>query len=310
MDSINEAQPGLCRFRPDVPVRDPDLAAVEATVRKAIDRRRSDELVLLGNGEFSLALQYGTGDDAIVIKRVPPFKNQELADEYIAVVDRYIADLVRNDVKCVATRQLTHRRRNGSVIVYHCQPLLDVDRLADRVLGVAEPSPDHPVIQAVLDAVVAVVEGGGTIDGQIANWYWWEDRLWQLDFSTPIYLNDKGHMAFPTSAFTREYPFLMRPIVVREMEKLVPPYFEVPHNVTEIMTHLIRAGLEQWCPAMHEAAARRGIHTSIDQARKAFDEQAKFYPALLRMKRMQRGWIEFTRRKYDVMLPAVTSYGR
>lgn len=90
----------------------------------------------------------------------------------------------------------------------------------------------------------------------------------------------------------------------------VPPYFEVPHNVTEIMTHLIRAGLEQWCPAMHEAAARRGIHTSIDQARKAFDEQAKFYPALLRMKRMQRGWIEFTRRKYDVMLPAVTSYGR
>jgi hypothetical protein len=298
------------RFRPDVAIREPDLAAVEAAVRRAIDERHSEDLVLLGNGEFSLALKWGDGDEAIVVKRVPPFDDQTLADRYIRAVDDYITDLERRDVRCVSTRQLTHRRANGSVVVYHCQPLLDPERLADRVLAAAEPSPDHPIVQGVLDAIITVVEGGGTIDAQVANWYWFEDRLWQLDFSTPISLDERGKLPYPASAFLREYPLIVRPLVLREMVKLIPPYSQVPHNVVDIMAHLMRVGLEHWCPSVSEAAAARGFTATVDEARAAYSEQLKFYPPLLKLKRFQRRWMELTRRKYDVMLPAVTSYGR
>lgn len=298
------------RFRPDIPIREPDLAAIEAAVRRAIDERHSDDLVLLGNGEFSLALRWGDGDEAIVVKRVPPFDDRTLADRYIRAVDVYIADLERHGVHCVSTRQLTHQRANGSVVVYHCQPLLDPARLADRVLAAADPSPDHPVVQAVLDAIITVVEGGGTIDAQVANWYWFEDRLWQLDFSTPIALDERGKLPYPASAFLREYPLVVRPLVLREMVKLIPPYSQVPHNVVDIMAHLMRVGLEHWCPSVSEAAAARGYTAGVDEARAAYAEQLKFYPPLLKLKRAQRRWMELTRRTYDVMLPSVTSYGR
>lgn len=304
------AAPTGVRFRPDIAVGDPDLDAVEAAVRRAIDERHSDELVLLGNGEFSLALKWGDDDQAIVVKRVPPFDDRALADQYIRAVDSYISDLERRSVRCVATRQLTHRRANGSVVVYHCQPLLDPDRLADRVLAMAEPSPDHPIVQGVLDAIITVVERGGTIDAQVANWYWFEDRLWQLDFSTPIALDERGKLPYPASAFLREYPLVVRPLVLREMVKLIPPYSKVPHNVVDIMAHLMRVGLEHWCPSVSEAAAARGYTAGVDEARSAYAEQLKFYPPLLKLKRAQRRWMELTRRKYDVMLPTVTSYGR
>ena len=46
------------------------------------------------------------------------------------------------------------------------------------------------------------------------------------------------------------------------------------------------------------------------EAKARFDEDAKFFPTLLKVKRFQRAWVQRTRRRYDTLLPATTSFGR
>ena len=297
--------------RPDLEVPTPDLAAVEATVRNAIDRGRRDSVSIVGSGEFTLALRCPVPGGECVVKRVPPFSSMEQAERYIAVVDRYIARLEHSGVRCVRTRQHVLARGDGTVVVYETQPLLDAIGLADHLLRDTEPTADHPIIPAVVDRIVVAVRDGIPIDGQVANWYWFEDEPWQLDFSAPFDLDERGNIPFEVLAFLRQFPKVARGYVHREFRRLAPKYLEVDYVVTDLMTQLNRQQLHDWSPTVAAyARAAHGIDVSPAKAKELAAEDAKFYPMIHRMKCAQRWWIQHTGRRFDFLLPETSSYGR
>ena len=296
--------------RPDAAVAVPDVAAIESVIRRAIDERRPDLIPAIGNGEFSIAMRWDAGDGASVVKRVPPFRSRSAANQYVDLVREHLDDLRGRGVRCVTTDLHILDRSDGSAVVYHAQPLLNSDQLADRILANSAPTDEHPVLTTVVDIIVRVVGAGTPLDSQFANWYWFENEAWQLDFSTPLMLNEKGRIRFDATGFQREYPALTRRLVYRELMKIAPRYSDTKFVLTDNMVQLYRQGLDFWDTALADAAQRRhGLEISRVEARKRFDEDAKFYPTLLRLKRLQRGWIQATHRRYDTLLPAVTSFG-
>jgi hypothetical protein len=297
--------------RPDVEPPAPDVAAIEVVMRRAIDERRPDLLHVIGNGELTIAIRWGDGESACVIKRVPPFPTRVTADEYCGLVRQSIDDMTSRGVSCVATGMHILDRADGSAVVYHCQPLLTSDLLADHILGRTQPDAELPLLTSVVDHVVRVVGDGIPMDSQFANWYWFEGRPWQLDLSTPLMLQPGGDICFDTTGFVREYPAFVRRIVYKELMKMAPGFADVEWVLTDLMVQLYRNGLDSWCDAVVVAArSRHGIELSAALAKERFEADAKFFPNLLRLKRLQRGWMQRTRRRYDTLLPATTSFGR
>ena len=296
--------------RPDRSLPTPDIPAIEATVRRAIDERNPDLLTVVGNGELTIALRWEHEGAPLVVKRVPPFPHRAAADEYTALVRAHVADLEQRGVRCVTTELHSLQRNDDTVVVYHCQPLLASELLADQILRADIESADHPVVAAVVDHVVRVVGDGIPLDAQIANWYWFEGQVWQLDLSTPLNVDERGDICFDSTGFQREYPAPLRRLVYKELMKVAPGFSEVDWVLTDILTQLHRQGLERWCPAVTDAAARRGRTIDPAEGKRRFDADAKFYPTLLRMKRLQRAWMQRTGRQYDTLLPATTSFGR
>ncbi|MBI4934003.1 MAG: hypothetical protein HY828_09000 [Actinobacteria bacterium] len=296
--------------RPDVEPPAPDVTAIEAVMRRAIDERRPDLLRIIGNGELTIAIRWDDGESACVIKRVPPFPERRTADEYCGLVRQSIADMTSRGVACVATGLHTLDRADGSAVVYHCQPLLTPDRLADHLLRRTQPDAELPLVTAVVDHVVRVVGDGIPMDSQFANWYWFEERPWQLDLSTPLMMTPGGDICFDTTGFVREYPAFVRRIVYKELMKMAPGFADVEWVLTDLMVQLHRSGLDAWCASVATAArARHGIELSEVLAKERFEADAKFFPTLLRLKRLQRGWVQRTGRRYDTLLPATTSFG-
>ena len=297
--------------RPDSDVGVPDIDAIESVVRRAIDERRPDLIAAIGNGEFSIAMRWDVGAGPCVVKRVPPFMSRSAANQYVDLVNEHLGDLRAQGVRCVTTNLHILDRSDGSAVVYHVQPLLDADRLADRILSNRDPNGEDPILNAVVDIIVRVVGGGTPLDSQFANWYWYDDEPWQLDFSTPLMLTEKGDIRFDPKGFQREYPAVTRGLVFRELMKIAPRYMEVDFVLTDTIVQLYRQGLDSWDEPLTDAARRRhGLTISPVEARKRYEADAKFYPTLLRMKRLQRAWIQGTRRRYDTLLPAVTSFGK
>jgi hypothetical protein len=297
--------------RPDVEPPAPDVAAIEAVMRRAIDERRPELLHIIGNGELTIAIRWGDGESACVIKRVPPFPTRVAADEYCGLVRQSIDDMTSRGVSCVATGMHPLDRADGSAVVYHCQPLLTPDLLADHILGRTQPDAELPLLTSVVDHVVRVVGDGIPMDSQFANWYWFEGRPWQLDLSTPLMMKPSGDICFDTTGFVREYPAFVRRIVYKELMKMAPGFADVEWVLTDLMVQLYRNGLDAWCDAVVVAArSRHGIELSAALAKERFQADAKFFPNLLRLKRLQRDWMQRTRRRYDTLLPATTSFGR
>jgi hypothetical protein len=295
--------------RPDVHPIAPDLVAVEDVMRRAIDERRPDLLSIVGKGELSIAIRWGAGDATCVVKRVPPFPTRHSADAYCDLVREHLADLARLDVRAVTTDLYTLDRSDGSAVVYHCQPLLDADQLADHVLERTPPEPQHPLMVAVLDAIVLGNANRVPIDGQFANWYWFEGEPWQLDFSTPLMLDERGNVRFDVTGFLREYPAPVRRTVYKELMKIAAGFGDPVWALEDVLVQLHREHMTQWCVPFAQAARdRHGFEISSEVAEQRCKADTKFFPTLLRLKRFQRAWMQRTGRRYDTLLPATTSY--
>lgn len=297
--------------RPDELNGLPDVAEIEAVVRRAIDRRRPELLELVGYGEFSLALRWTSNGVDYVVKRVPPFPTVESAAGYCEVTRDYIHTIEASGVDCVATELQQLDRPDGSAVVFHCQPLLDASLLVSNLLRETAPRDDHPAVKAVVTAIGDIVDDQVALDAQCSNWFWYDDKVWYLDLSTPLLLDDNKMVKFEIEGFAREYPMAFRPIVKSELLRLVPHYTDLAHVLHDLLANLHRERLVQWSHAFATAGGHQyGIELSLHKAARMFRSDARLFPWLQRLRRAQRFWIQATGRRYDSMLPAVSSYGK
>lgn len=290
----------------------PDLGEVEAAVATAIRRRAGEGVRLLGHGEISIVLGWPAEQPQHALKRVPPFRDATAAQQYVAVCADYFDHLERAGVPVLHTTLHETTRPDGSVVVYHRQPVVDPALIGTNVLRAAQPDADHPLLAAIVSHTQAVVEDRRVgLDVQAANWVWDGTVARQLDFTSPFLVNDTADdLRFDTSGFLREYPAAVRGVLKKELLALVLRFTRPDGAVGDMVGNLYKEGLDDWVDPAIESARRCGVVIRREDARKMFEDDRKLMPLTLRLKKAQRFWLQHTGRRYDAMLPERTTYGK
>jgi hypothetical protein len=286
-----------------------DLHEVEDAVCAAIRSHDESALRLLGHGEVSIVLGWPSSAPEHALKRVPPFRSIGRAETYVRACEQNFEILRAAGVGVWPTTLHLVERGDGRAVVYQRQPIADTALMGVNVLRAAAPSEHHPFLEAVVVATKAVVSDRVGFDINAANWLWDGETATQIDFSSPFLLDDRGtDLLFDTSAFLGEYPAAMRPLLKRELLKLIRRFTTVEGALNDMVSHFYKERLDQWVEPMVTIAREHGHVLDVVAAKRMLDDDAKLMPMLLKVKRAQRWWVQHTRRTYDSLLPAATTY--
>ncbi|HQZ33099.1 MAG TPA: DUF6206 family protein [Ilumatobacteraceae bacterium] len=289
-----------------------DLEAVEAEVAAAIRGGGINSLRLLGHGEISIVLAWPQSEPTVALKRVPPFRNAAEAKRYVDVCHGFFDTLRAADVAIWPTELLTLVRSDGRAVVYHRQPIADIALLASNVLRDASPADSHPLLDAIVDAAARVCGPTLGFDVQLANWLWDGSTATQLDFTSPFTLTaSRKDITYDAHAFLQEYPLALRPYLRRELTKLIQRYTTPEGALADMVANMLKEGLDGWVdPAVATINGRLGTNLQRATAQRMLDEDRKFLPMVLKLKKGQRWWLHHTGRRYEALLPDETTYDR
>ena len=286
-----------------------DLESLENQVARALEDDDASQLRILGHGEISLVLGWPTDDPRVACKRLPPFPSSSHFEAYAAVVRRYIDELRAGGIRVVDTDLRHLARSDGTVIGFHVQPVLPAELLGVEVLRRSPPDATHPLVPAVVDAVVGVTTDRLGVDAQLSNWVWMDGNPWQLDLTTPFLLED-GHLTFDLSPFLAALPAVVRPLVRRQMVQLVHRWTSARGALLDMAANVRKEGLDQWLdPVLHHVNDRVEPVVTRDEVVRVNASDARLWPVLLRLEQANRWWQRRVRRRtYEFLLPRRTTY--
>jgi hypothetical protein len=293
-------------------IADAELVELERRVRHAIATGDRSGIRLLGAGELSVVLGWPTDAPDHAVKRLPPFADRAAFDAYATVVHDYVARLRARGMQVVDTDVRAIGRDDGKVVGFHVQPVLPTADMVLTILRTTDPTPDHPMISAIVAAVDAVTDGRMGVDAQLANWVWRDGQVHQLDLTTPFVLGPGGGPAFDMKPFLEIMPAPIRGVVGKEMVKLLHRWMTARGALLDLVANAYKEGLDAWVPSLLGT-----INLAVDppvsaqEARKTLKEDARIFPVLLRLERGQRWWRQRVRRRpYEFLLPDRTTYER
>ncbi len=244
---------------PTVPGARPDdlVAAVESAVQEALRTGSEDHLRVLGHGEISLVVGWPTDEPVVACKRLPVFPSTTDAERYADVFSRYIARLEQGGLHVVPSRLVfLDPGPDGRQVGYVVQPVLPSATLGPDILRAAEPDPEHPLLTAVVAAVLGAVDERTGLDAQISNWAVSDGALQYLDVTTPILYGDGG-LELDVDMLIASYPWLLRPPLRRFAAPPIAAAYCDPRTVLlDLAANLHKERLAAWIPAVLEVADR------------------------------------------------------
>jgi len=294
----------------DRSISDGALTKVEGAITRALDSDDHSELNILGYGEVSVAVGWPTVGPIWACKRMPPFPDRGAFDAYAAFVTDYVDRLRRSGVAIVDTEIRPLPGPGSSCIGYLVQPVLEQACLAPNVLRAANPTEGHPIIDAIVDAVLACTDGRTGIDAQITNWAWIDERAVNLDVNTPFVYDDTGWPLLDIDMFIGALPWVVRATQRKAGPKIIARWARPRWTLTDLAMNLHKDHLEHWIPAV-VAAANARLDEPIDEAllRAQYDKEAKLWVKMHRLKKIDRWWQRrVRRRRYEFLVPVSTNY--
>ena len=289
----------------------PDLEALEDAVTDALDRRAEGDLHVLGHGEIAVVVAWPPAQPRWACKRLPPFPSAEARDRHARLIERYVDDLRAAGVDVVDTQVRCFDRPDGAAIAYAVQPILPAATLGARVLREADPSPDHPLLDAVVSAVVGVTSDVLGLDAQITNWAWTDGRARYLDVTTPFLYTPDGRVEMDLEPFLSAGPAILRPYYRRDVPRLVLRWRRDPRPaLVDFAGNLFKDRLDDWVPAACERINREVAESvTVGELVRFYDREVRLWPYYLRMKKADRWWRRNVRRtRYEFVLPERTDY--
>ena len=289
----------------------PDLEALEADVVHAIATGDVSRLNVVGHGEISLVLGWPPTKPEVVCKRLPPFPDLAGYRAYRDVVLRYVDELRGRGVRVVDTELRHLVRRDEHVVGFHVQPLLPADRLGTEILR-SGASKDG-----------AFAARGGRRDGRSA-------RQTIGSGSTRSSATGYGSTACPgrstsprrssstttggpsfdLTPFLAPLPAVARPIVRREMAKLILRWTTARGTLLDLAANLLKEELNDWlAPALRTINAHVSPPITEAEAERVHLEDRRLWPLLFHLEHVNRWWQRrIRRREFDFLLPERTTY--
>jgi hypothetical protein len=220
------------------------------------------------------------GAPTTACKRVPPFKDRATFDRYRDVVLHNIEELRASGVTVVATdvRLVEH---GGHLVGYVVQPLLPPESLGETVLKAAEPSPDHPLVRAMVDLVLAATTERRGIDAQVGNWAILDGEVTYIDVTTPFSIDERGELEMDLDVFLEAGPPVLRPLYRRELPTSMTRWLDPRHALVDLVGNLYKLDLDDWVePIIAASRGKVDPPITVTEAREYYDGEVSTWTLL------------------------------
>jgi hypothetical protein len=261
---------------------------------------------VLGYGEISTVLALRFDEGGVACKRLPPFPSDRDFEAYRTCFEAQLESFEAGGVPVLATE--LHRVATAGLgpVAYCVQPLVEAHALVPARL-VRETSPGGAqLVETVLDLALAYVAPTRGFDAQLANWAIADGGLVYLDVTTPLLRDGEGRERLDVDVFLASLPWALRGGVRRFMLRgILAPYYSRRGVVLDLLGNLIKEGLGERLPELVPLAARRlGEPLDIAEVRRHYNEDARLWRLLQRLRRLDRAWQRHVRRRpYPFLLP-------
>ena len=285
---------------------DDELRELERLVEEALGAGEEAGLEVLGYGEISLVLAWPPDSPVFACKRLPVFSDRAEFDRYRRTFDDYIEALRAGGVHPVDSTLRAVERADRTVAGYAVQPVLPASTLAPNLLAESNPADGHPLVAGVVETAAHVVSPRVGIDAQLSNWTWEGGRLAYLDLTTPMLWSADGRALLDVELLVRSLPWLLREPIKRLLApRILDGYRKLRGVYLDLCGNLIKQGLAAWLPGFLEQVNRYLERPmTSEEVRRYYRSDARLWAALLRIRRLDRGWQRRVRRRaYPFLLP-------
>jgi hypothetical protein len=285
----------------------PDLAALDAALRRALDRGDESGIRVLGYGEIAAVVGWPADAPRWACKRLPPFRDAAQLERYAQSVTRYVQALEAAGVRVLPSTVASVETPDG-LIGYIVQPVVDAERLAPRYLTRCADDTASAVLDRVLSHVLDTVTPRVGLDAQLSNWFVDDDGgLLYLDLTTPMLRDEGGCDELDAGLFLASLPWALRGLVYRfVLRGVLDKYFDPRGVVIDVLANLLKERLAERLLPRALALAERTPGASITDrdVRRYYRSDAGMWAFLQRLRRADSWWQRKVRRRgYPFLLP-------
>ncbi len=289
----------------------PELARIEARIRRALGEGSFDGLEVLGYGEISTVVALDTPGGRYAVKRLPPFGDRSRYEAFRGLFTEYLGRLADAGVEPVpsALEPLSGGPLSGDdgrVVAYCVQPILGRDRLGPRLLARADEAAARRIFDQVLRRIAGAVSPRLGLDGQLSNWARDGDDWLYLDVTTPLLRDEEGRDLIDAGLFLAMLPWALRGLVRRFLLRAITGvYFDLRHAFLDLLANLHKERLADRVAIGVEVANRRLERPiTVREVAAHYARDARLWALLLRLRRLDRAWqLRVRRREYPYLLP-------
>jgi hypothetical protein len=284
----------------------PDLEALDATVREALERADEGGVRVLGYGEIAAVVGWPREQPAWACKRLPPFRDEAQLARYRSCLHDYLAALRDAGITTLPTALESLETPHG-LIAYLVQPVVDGERLGPRYLASRGPEAAVELVERVTDLVLAGVTPRLGLDAQLSNWFVTDaGELRYLDLTTPLLRDEAGADRLDADLFLASLPWAMRGFVYRfVLRDVLDKYFDPRGIVVDLLANLYKEGLADRLEVLLPAIdAKLSEPVTQRELGRYYRSDARMWAALQRLRRADRWWQRKVRRRvYPFLLP-------
>lgn len=284
-----------------------ELATLEERLQDAFRTGNETGLHVLGYGEISSVVAWTVGHERFACKRLPEFDGVARFERYREVFERYLRTLDERGIPPVPSTLQTIPLANGHLAVWCIQPMLPVSGLLPNLMRESLRKEAISRFDALAEHVASAVGPTLGLDGQLSNWVLVDGEVRYLDVTTPLLRDASGQDELDADLFLASLPWALRPVVKRVMlTKIVDKYFEPRGVMLDLLGNLYKERLDHLLAPFLEVANARlgGEPITLEEARRYYDDDARTWALLQRLRRVDRAWQRGVRRRpYPFLLP-------
>lgn len=270
---------------------------------------------ILGFGEISTIFQIGE-DSTVAYKRMPLFHNRSAALNYVQQYREYCQCLRNAGLRLPEDDTMISDSLWQVVVLYIAQRQFPAEQFVHRLIHQL----DLPDIKRLTEQVVLEIEkvwqyNQGqkpaielSLDGQLSNWVWLDEKLYFVDTSTPLYRKNGVEQMDP-EPLLKSAPGLLRWILrLFFLDDVMNRYYDRRLVSLDLAANLIKEGRAELIPAAIEIINH---HLPVEIQPLTADEVQKYYrqdrliwTLFLSFRRIDR-WLttKVLRKRYEFILP-------
>lgn len=277
---------------------------------------------IIGYGEMSTVFRFGIKElSEFAFKRMAIFHSEDEVSSYKETYLKYHSELKKRGIDTPDYGFEIVRGKNGKLVVYILQALLDPEKIANKLLHTSDKAKNINLYQKILTAIDSsfrINESGKNqtekieigLDGQISNWAY-DKKLLYLDTSTPL-LRENGIEKLNPELFLRICPsYLVWIIRLFFLKDVMNRYYDIRLVVIDTLANLYKEKKEAWVSEFlgiandFFAKSRPDIKPlSIKEVQSYYSEDKIIWRLFLFFRKVERTIrVKILRKPYDIILP-------